>query len=359
MNPNKILVSVAIAALTLGASAYGADVVTAAKVANPPKLSSGAADPAWAKAKPLAVALSGGANFKGGATTAKLKAVYTSDTLYLLVQYADPTESVRRSPFVKQADGTWKKLADPDDKGGDNNKYYEDKLAIIWNVAGSIKGFGEQGCMVACHAGEQGKPFGNKYLANEGEIGDIWHLKSIRTGYIGQVDDQYLDHTRFDKEKSPEAGRKSDPKAGGGYADIKLVDGKPEFMHKSGLPAKAAASVKVAAAAATKIPARGSDYYVRVEDKVPFDDARFKPGDELASILVAPFTGDRGDISAHIGWKNGQWTMVFARKLATGGKYDVQFDNLGGTYEFGLAAFDNAQVRHAFHTGSLKLRFAH
>ena len=59
-------------------------------------------------------------------------------------------------------------------------------------------------------------------------------MKSIRTGYIGQVDDQYLDHTRYDKEKSPEAGRKSDPKTGGGYADIKLVNGKPEFMHKSG-----------------------------------------------------------------------------------------------------------------------------
>jgi len=33
----------------------------------------------------------------------------------------------------------------------------------------------------------------------------------------------------------------------------------------------------------------------------------------------------------------------------TGSKYDVQFNNLDGTYEFGLAAFDNAQVRHAFH----------
>jgi hypothetical protein len=356
MSNNKILVSIAIAALTLGTSAHGADTLTAAKVAHAPRLSAGAADPAWAKAKPLAVALSGGVNFKDGATTAKLKAVYTADTLYLLVQYADPTESVRRMPFVKQPDGTWKKLADPDDKGGDNNKYYEDKVAIIWNVGASIKGFGGEGCMAACHAGEEGKPFGNKYLANEGEIGDIWHLKSIRTGYIGQVDDQYLDHTRFDKEKSPEAGRKSDPKTGGGYADIKLVDGKPEFMDKRGVPANAKPT-KVAATGKVAVPVGPSSYYLRDEDKVPFDDGKFKPGDEVASIRVAPFTGDRGDISAHIAWKKGQWTMVFARKLVTGGKYDIQFDDPAKAYEFGIAAFDNAQVRHAFHGGALKLKF--
>src|SRR5678815_3902187 len=137
----------------------------------------------------LSAPLSGGVNFKDGGTTATLKAVYSGDMLYLLIQYADPTESVRRSPYVKGSDGKWTKLKDPDDKGGDNNKYYEDKLALIWNINHSIKGFDQQGCMVACHAGEAGKPFGNKYTAGEGELGDIWHLKSVRTGYIGQTDD--------------------------------------------------------------------------------------------------------------------------------------------------------------------------
>ncbi|HET9576526.1 MAG TPA: ethylbenzene dehydrogenase-related protein [Usitatibacter sp.] len=351
------LVFAALATFALGTTAFAADTLTAVKVTNAPRLASGASDPAWAKARPLSVSLSGGANFKDGATTAKLKAVYTADTLYLLVQYADPTESVRRSPYVKQPDGTWKKLADPDDKGGDNNKFYEDKVALIWNINHSIKGFGEQGCMVACHAGEAGKPFGNKYLQSEGELGDIWHLKTIRTGYIGQVDDQYVDHTRFDKEKAPEAGRKSDPKTAGGYADIKLKDGKPEFMHKSGLPARERGAVKVASGG-KGAGVKGTTYYLRDEDKVAFDDSKFRPGDEVASIVVAPFTGDRGEIPAHIGWNKGQWTMVMSRKLATGSKYDVQFADLKDTYEFGLAAFDNAQVRHAFHTGSLKLKFA-
>jgi len=336
------LVPLALTALALSTAAIGADTLTAAKVAQAPKLAAGAADPAWAKAKPLSVPLAGGVNFKGGNTTATMKAVYSGDMVYLLLQYADPTQSIRRFPYQKQADGSWKKLKDANDKGGDDNVYYEDKFALIWNIGGSIKGFDEQGCMVACHAGEAGKPYGNKYTANEGETGDIWHMKSIRTGYIGQTDDQFLDHTRYDKDKSPEAGRKSDPKAGGGYTDVKLVDGKPEFMHKSGV-----ASNK-----------KGGTYYLKAEDKAPFDDSKFKAGDEVASIMVEPFTGDRGEIATAIKWTGGKWTAVMARKLVTGSKFDVQFDKLDGSYSFGLATFDNAQVRHAIHMGALKLKFA-
>ena len=100
-----------------------------------------ATDPAWSQAKPIRVALSGGVNFKGGKTTATIKAVYSGDMGYMLVQYDDPTESIRRSPYQKQPDGSWKKVTDPKDKGGDNNVYYEDKFALIWNIGNSIKGF--------------------------------------------------------------------------------------------------------------------------------------------------------------------------------------------------------------------------
>jgi hypothetical protein len=41
----------------------------------------------------------------------------------------------------------------------------------------------------------------------------------------------------------------------------------------------------------------------------------------------------------------------------TGSKTDVQFDKLDWTYQFGFAAFDNAQVRHAYHRAPLTLRF--
>jgi hypothetical protein len=183
----------------------------------------------------------------------------------------------------------------------------------------------------------------------------MWHLKSIRTGYIGQLDDGYVDNTRADKEKSPNAGRKTDPKTAGGYTDVKLIDGKPEFMDKSGLPAREPGAVKVASAKKGDASVFGTTYYLREENKVAFDDAKFKPGDEVASISVAPFVGDRGDVSATIAWNKGKWTMVLARKLTTGSKFVVQFADLKAAYPFGLAAFENAQVRHAMSVGVLNL----
>jgi hypothetical protein len=317
--------------------------VKAVKAATAPTLDGDASDEVWKKAPVTNLNAIKGVNFKDnlGNTTGTVQVAYTADTLYMLITYDDPTLSVRRSPYVKQADGSWVKLKDADDKGGDNNKYYEDKLAVIWNIEKSIFGFDEKfGCQVACHAGEPGKPYGNKYTSDDGEIADMWHMKYVRGGNIGQVDDQYLDHTRYHPEKAKEAGRKSDAKAGGGYVDIKLVDGKPEFMSKDGKAAN-----------------KGGTYWLKEEDKAAFDDSKFVAGDEVASIAISPFTGDRGDIKIGIKWVNGKWTAEIARKLTTGSKTDVQFGDLTKSYGFGIAFFDNAQVRHAFIQEPLILTF--
>ncbi len=317
--------------------------VRAVKATAAPTLDADASDPVWKQAPVTLIEAVKGVHFKdnAGNTNATVQAAYLADTIYMLITWEDPTLSVRRFPFQKQADGSWKKLVDPEDKGGDDNLYYEDKFAVIWNIGKSMFGFDERfGCQVSCHAGEPGKPYGNKYSSEEGEIGDMWHMKYVRGGFLGQIDDQWLDHTRFDPQKAREAGRKSDANTGGGYQDVKLVDGKPEFMSKD---AKAAN--------------KGGTYWIRAEDKVPFDDSKFVAGDEVASIVVAPFTGDRGDIKAAVVWKDGKWTAELSRKLVTGSKTDVQFDDLGKTYGFGVAFFDNAQVRHAYSQAPLILGF--
>ena len=72
---------------------------------------------------------------------------------------------------------------------------------------------------------------------------------------------------------------------------------------------------------------------MKEDSKLSFDDGKFEPGDEVASITIAPFAGDRGDVAASMNWKNGKWTVVMSRKLVTGGKYDVQFEKLDATYE--------------------------
>lgn len=304
------------------------NTLVAVKVAAAPNPAALAADPAWAKAQPLSVELSGGANFDGkGQTKGTLKAVYTADTLYMLVQYNDPTNSVRRGPYQKQADGSWKKLVAASNKGGDETEFYEDKWAFIWNINNSIKKFDEQGCAATCHLG-QGKPYGNKYTNSEGELGDIWHVKGARTVPQGLGDDQYVDHTRYVKGVSNNAGRKNED-AGGDYAPIPLVNGKPQFMNKDAKAANA-----------------GGTYWILPGQDVSFNDT-FKPGDEVSSYVLKGLKADRADLKVVQSWKNGVRTAVASRKLVTGSKYDVQFSELKARYAFGFAAFDNAQVRHA------------
>ncbi|MBM3706320.1 MAG: hypothetical protein FJW66_07345, partial [Actinobacteria bacterium] len=179
----------------------------------------GKIDDIWAQATATEISTSGGTNTES--TTVILKSVYTDDQVFFLAQWDDPGDSKQRAPWQKQDDGTWKKLTTSDKS--DENTYYEDKLAMIWNINDSISGFNEAGCMITCHAGEAEKAYGNKYTQNEGELGDIWHWKRVRTGTVGQVDDQYLDSTRY-SEDTKEAGRHSDPKDSGGYADNQTED---------------------------------------------------------------------------------------------------------------------------------------
>jgi len=338
---NLSLSGVAMAAVLLAAACTSVqektppNTLVAAKVATAPNLAAGVSDPAWVAARPLTVDLTGGANFgakpgEKGETKATLKAVYSADMLYLLIQYADPTNSKRRGPYQKQADGSWKKLTDPQDKGGDDNVYYEDKWAMIWPIGNSIKAWDKEGCAALCHEGET-KPYGNKYTLREGEMADMWHMKGSRTAPLGFVDDQYVDHTRYDKQASPNAGRKGDPgTATGEYNAFPLVDGKPQYMSRDGKPLNA-----------------GGTEYIKRGDEVPFDDSRFKPGDEVASFIINPLQGDRADIRVAASWSNGMHTSVVSRKLVTGSKFDVQFSDLTARYGFGISAFDNAQVRHA------------
>ena len=340
---HAVLASVgALAVLASPALAAKSVPVTAVKAAAAPTLDGNGNDAVWQKAPVVQISAIKGANFGGtGKTTGTVQAAYKDGMFYMLMTWKDATQNAQRSPWVKQADGSWAKLKDPADKGGDNNKFYEDKAAVIWDIGGSIFGFSKRGCQIACHAGDPGKPYGNKYTEEEGELGDIWHIKTVRSAPLGYVDDQWLDHTRFDPKTAKGAGRHSDPKTGGGYKNIGLKGGAPEFMNKNGLPAN-----------------RGGTYWLKAEEAVAFDASKFQVGDEVASIKIQKPTGDRGDVSAGIVWKDGVWTAEIGRKLVTAStKHDVQFKDLGGKYTFGVAFFDNAQVRHAYQEAQLELTF--
>jgi hypothetical protein len=310
------------------------EILVSKKVSAAPRLD-GTMKDLWKEARPLTVRAAGGRNFPAGATAVTLRSLHTNGMVYFLIQWKDETHSARRNPWQKQPDGSWKQLKDPHSAGEDDNVYYEDKMAIIWNI--SSPEFATKGCLSVCHVGE-GKPYGNKYTRNTGERLDMWHWKSVRTGPVDQIDDQYVDDTRYDEQKSPQAGRHGDPNTGGGYVANDTAEGtRPKFALPGNKPAP--------------------PYWILDREKEDLDDSKYKVGDEVPGVVVAPFKGDRGDVAAHGSWKDGVWTVELARRLTTGSEFDVQFDQLEKEYAFGVAVFDNAQVRHAHSLSVLSLAF--
>ncbi len=292
----------------------------------------GTVDSLWGGATAVNIPVAGGDNM--GSTTVSVKSVYTADSVYFLLDYADPTESQRRMPWQKQADGTWLKLTDSTTH--QENTYYEDKLAFAWDI--DVTGFAQSGCAVLCHAGEQpaGSGYGNKYTPNSGEEADLWHWKSVRTDPVGQVDDQYVNGDRYDAATAPEAGRHSDPKTGGGYSNNENADKTAPLYTSPDQPAP--------------------PYWILDSEKQDFVDT-YQPNDEIAGIIAKAFTGDRGDIQGKGVYQSGHWILEIGRPLTTAGEHDVQFSDLNETYPFGVAVFDNAQVNHSYQNGVALLAF--
>jgi len=307
-----------------------------------------ASNPVWDKAKALNLTLTETPYkpeiYKGMTRTdVALKSAYDDKNIYIYMQYTDPTKSIERFPWVKQTDGTWKQLK-LKDKTGHDNTYYEDKVGMYWNI--NTRGFAKKGCAISCHVTKNGKnngfsdhSAGRKYTRKAGETIDMWHWKSVRTGLAFDLShDQYVDDIA-DPSKGKSWGRHGDEKLSGGYKNnAKKGLNMPVYMSKDG----------------KNMP------YILDTQKVPFVDT-FKAGDKIAGIVVAKMTGSAADIMTSNHYADGKWTLVFKRSLTTNHPkskiQDVQFNDLSKPYYFGVSVFDNSQINHVYHEGSIKLLF--
>lgn len=306
----------------------------------------GTLETVWQQAAPLTVEINeqpyepnnGYDGFKR--SEVEIRALYDNEYLYMVMRWEDPTYSLERFPWQKQPDGSWKVLKNLDSTGHENT-YYEDKFAFFWNI--NQKGFAKKGCDKSCHMPEKGLLEGirdtsaGRHYTNDGEFVDIWHWKSARTNPVMQVDDQFLNS---DHNENKGWGRHSDEKTGGGYKKNENTDKTaPSYMNQS-----------------TQNP-----YWVLDSDKTPFKDT-FKAGDVIGGMILQASEGSRGDITGRGEWQNGVWTLELKRKLVTSwsqsSTQDVQFDDLKKAYYFGVTAFDNTQIAHVYHKGSIKLTFA-
>ncbi|MEN8189620.1 MAG: ethylbenzene dehydrogenase-related protein [Thermodesulfobacteriota bacterium] len=339
----KITILTMAAVFGFSAAAYGVDQTLISSRTKAPVILDGMVDKAWGAAKPITVTVDEtpyepNNGYKGmDGTDVKIKSLYDDKNVYFLVTYKDPTKSLERFPWVKQADASWKKLANKDDTGHDNT-YYEDKFAMFWDI--SAKGFREEGCMIACHMDQPGdKSAGRKYTGAADETIDMWHAKYVRSLPMGMFDDQYV-NSNTDPKKNKNWGRKGDTGKGGYKNNDNAAKSAPAFMNLNGTDAE--------------------KYFVIPSKKIPFVDT-FNKGDVVPGIFIAPMQGGRADILARNHYENGMWTLEFMRPLKTEGEnsqtQDVQFSDMARSYPFGVAVFDNSQINHLFHVETLEMKF--
>ena len=321
-------------------------------------------DAAWGAITAVPLRITGG---WGEAEFVNVKAAYDGTYLYMLISWRDDKASVRRQPWLKQADGSWKvmdaKLPAPTDgmswatymgNGIDEEDparfNYEDKLALIWNTYGpsTVAGFEESGCAVLCHDPSQGNRPGSTYFSSQGwnaskkytnapsEIADMWHWKLVRNNQHYKADDQYVGYWVPGPTGAADGGRHGDT-GGAGYGN-----------NGTTLPLYRGPS--------TTVP----PYYIYDNQKVLLTTnelSAMAPGSEIANMITMGPSGFRADVDARGLYNTEGWTLELRRKLLTGDPNDVQFDDLTRKYAFGVAVFDNAQIEHRYMPQVTKLVF--
>lgn len=353
------------------------------KVTTPPTID-GVVDAVWDQATPLisrAVVPTLGPEqnkehffgYHGKAHNFSLRSVYDNENIYILAQWDDNTLSYDRetwyfNPVTKRWAQESRYPVFNSNGVMIRDGFYEDKIALLWNVNNSVADWNTKTCFASCHTGlGQAAGFARHYTNGPNERIDMWHWKSVREGFYGTVDDQYQDNTQPN-------GRKTDPKTGGGDATNR------QSLNITGT----ATAVNVPKYV---IPTQTYYYWITQEEidngtaklitavddqgVLTYDGGTIDPNTEtqyqrdgirsgakgVPSVTIGKKTGNNGDITGKFTYTGSGWIMEMQRKLKTSDteNVDVDFSSLQDQY-FGVGIFDNAAVAHAI-KNNLILKF--
>jgi len=295
--------------------------------------------------------------------TVTLRSAYDNNNIYFLAEWTDPTQSLTRQPwYFDPATQKWAQESGTftfSSSGAITRlPFYEDKLAMLWNINNSVTGWNNGTCYKSCHTGLPASDGSSRHFTNyPTEKIDMWHWKTVRGGVNGgfQFDDQYQNNTYPN-------GRFSDAGAGA-YTDNKQtlqVNGSTASVPKYIIPGKAnygwilgSETTDGSAKTVTAVSATGvltlSDG-TTIDPNIGTDYQRVGAGvgpKAIPGIIITSYSGSRGDIACKSTYTNGGWILEFKRALNTGDNaYDIDFSSLSDQY-FGFAIFENAQIAHS------------
>jgi hypothetical protein len=330
-------------------------VLSIAHVHTPPAIDGEVSDAVWRQAAAVDIHTVRGANFPGGESTVRVRALHDGQNAYFLFEWQDPTRSQKNRPLVKTADG-WERLG-TSPSIHDENEYFEDKMAVLLSHSAEIAAAGTAHMGAQPLADRPGAPHQRGlHYTTDGSIMDVWHWKSARMAAMRQLDDTFFGPP-MELEKDADdysGGYDKDPETSGGYIKNwkKLDDGTlvPKYR-----PRDTVLIAHLYTASLDPNVSDTGDWVLPIEDVVPYssEEDTFPVGTVFPSFIVEkPFEGDRGDVTAVGTWHDGWWRLEIARRLDTGSKFDLPIAD--GTYMW-VAPFDHAESRHSQHLQPLQL----
>ena len=326
---------------------------------------------------------------KNGYVLLNFQVAYDKDDAYFRFQWETLNDYPGEAhPFYRYDGKEWKAYGYPKldavVQDGEQPGIYEDRLSMMIDD-GSVDGFAQQGCWLACHDGQRDSP--DRPTAAEVKAVPLFQYlkkKDVR---------KYLAITRTDEEASWDQGKTPEEiaelKAAGLFLDLMqwrghrsnpvgMSDdfyvleyrnsdaGKNPFSSNFDKKAKQPKYMYDEAVFGSKFM-RVEDIrdmetaLVRERNAVPFDpDAGWKEGDLIPKYVVSreDSTGSAADNNRTKGvWKDGVWTVEWARSLGLTNPDDKALKE-GGVFNFGFAVHDdNITTRGHFVSFPLSIGF--
>jgi hypothetical protein len=297
-------------------SGLGSASVVARLVSSPPMVDGDGSDPAWGIPIPLELRFEQLASvpidpFSSPSNrppfSGALRALYTADSLYLLLSWNDPSADV--APDVWQlGSGGWSRRRTGDDGA-----------SLIFPITAGPRAFEQKGCATSCHAAASLDRYEEGHRSDDGAI-DLWYWRAGLSDPLGSAWDQWADASTGRRPDVP-ADRPEPNYATTGATPLRVWGGDnggldPRFF--------------LWQPTSIDFPPSGPN---------PLTGGAWQIGDSIPGWILPPAVRREGGIRARGMHRNGVWTVEFARALSTGESEDVEFD-IRNDYHFSIAVHD-------------------
>ena len=321
-----------------------------------------------------------GVSGKDGSKDLKVQVAYDNDNAYFRFQWKTNASYPGEAYPMYRFDGKeWKLYGGPrlakKIAGGAETPLYEDRFSIIIDD-GKVPGFAEHGCWQSCHDGSRDaprqptadevkahpfyqaikkndvrkflpatrtdanaswdKPVSVEQVAKlkaEGHFLELMQWRAHRSNPVGMADDGYvLEWRNFDEGKNTFA------------SNLDAATKQPKFMYDQAKAGRKAFVIGDLRKAPTAL--------IREQNAVKFDpNAGWKEGDLLPQYVVSreDAKGSAADNQNAKGvWKDGVWTVTWARKLNLANADDKALQE-GKAYNFAFAVHDDNITSRGHH----------